>query len=217
MYKKKIYLIIAFFVVIISLLNIKDFYTKIAVPVDGAKPIINWNQKSFWYYPWGELGSHRGIDIFGELDAPILSPVSGIVIKSGFSTNGGNYNYLDQKDSISIIEESLHHILGKKVLPKEYYNQPLQIIIPENLQHTEIFIDGKKCILLPINTDVKQLMKGMDIFKPITLVELGDLKLDNKLIFIELIFRATGHNFLLELKKDKSGRFKIINVRERTI
>lgn len=133
------------------------------------------------------------------------------------SCNHSENNYLVQKDSISIIKESLDHILDKKVLPKEYYTQPLQIIVPKNLQHAEIFINGKKSILLPINTDVKQLMKGMDIFKPITLVELGDFKLRNKLIFIELIFRATGHNFSLELKKDKSGRFKIMNVRERTI
>lgn len=94
MYKKKISLIIAFLVVIISLLNIKDFYTKISIPVEGAKPIINWDEKSFWYYPWGESDIHRGIDIFGDLDAPILSPVTGIVIKSGTSANGGNYIYI---------------------------------------------------------------------------------------------------------------------------
>ncbi|TCD28993.1 hypothetical protein EZ456_02200 [Pedobacter psychrodurus] len=133
------------------------------------------------------------------------------------SCNHSENNYLDQKDSISIIKESLHHILDQKVLPKEYYTQPLQIIVPKNLQQAEILISGKMCILLPINTDVKQLMKGMYIYKPITLIEVGDFKLHKKIIFIEFIFRATGHNFLLELKKDKSGRFKIMNVRERTI
>jgi hypothetical protein len=34
----------------------------------------------------GDSDIHRGIDIFGDLDQPILNSVKGIVIKSGKST-----------------------------------------------------------------------------------------------------------------------------------
>jgi len=50
--------------------------------------------ESFWYYPWGESGVHKGIDIFCKKETNILSPVSGIVIEKGFGSIAGNFIYL---------------------------------------------------------------------------------------------------------------------------
>jgi peptidoglycan LD-endopeptidase LytH len=50
--------------------------------------------ESFWYFPWGESGVHKGIDIFCEKGTYILSPVSGFVIKKGYGTIAGNYIYI---------------------------------------------------------------------------------------------------------------------------
>ena len=33
------------------------------IPVSGATA-ADWNPQSFWYYPWGRSGTHKGIDIF---------------------------------------------------------------------------------------------------------------------------------------------------------
>lgn len=49
---------------------------------------------SFWCYPWGESGVHKGIDIFCEPRTDILSPVSGFVFKNGYGTIAGNYIYI---------------------------------------------------------------------------------------------------------------------------
>ena len=50
--------------------------------------------ESFWYYPWGESGIHKGIDIFCEKGTSIFSPVSGFVISKGYGSIAGNYIYL---------------------------------------------------------------------------------------------------------------------------
>jgi peptidoglycan LD-endopeptidase LytH len=49
---------------------------------------------SFWYYPWGESGVHKGIDMFSAKGTNVTAPVSGIVIKHGYGKLGGNYVYL---------------------------------------------------------------------------------------------------------------------------
>jgi peptidoglycan LD-endopeptidase LytH len=50
--------------------------------------------ESFWYYPWGASGVHRGIDIFCEKGTAILSPVSGFIIRKDYGSIAGNYIYL---------------------------------------------------------------------------------------------------------------------------
>lgn len=47
--------------------------------------------ESFWYYPWGESGVHKGIDIFCERNTNILAPVSGFVTSKRYGTVSGNY------------------------------------------------------------------------------------------------------------------------------
>lgn len=42
-----------------------------AMPVQGAVR-ADWNPRSFWYYPWGASGVHKGIDIFAPEGRPVL-------------------------------------------------------------------------------------------------------------------------------------------------
>jgi murein DD-endopeptidase MepM/ murein hydrolase activator NlpD len=59
------------------------------IPVEGATR-ADWNPRSFWYYPWGASGVHKGIDIFAAEGRPVLAATSGLVIGSGFNGAGGN-------------------------------------------------------------------------------------------------------------------------------
>lgn len=89
--------ITAISMLLILILNLLDAKKKIIVPVENATE-ANWDKDSYWYYPWRESVVHRGIDIFGDLNTKIISPVSGIVIESSYSKNGGNYIYILASD-----------------------------------------------------------------------------------------------------------------------
>ena len=80
------------------------------MPVAGAKP-GDWNPRSFWYYPWGKSGVHKGVDIFAPKGRPVLSATPGLVIRCGNGPRGGNtvlvlgpkwrfhyYSHLDRVD-----------------------------------------------------------------------------------------------------------------------
>lgn len=57
-------------------------------PVKNAKK-GDYNQESFWYYPWGKSGTHKGVDIFARIGTELRSSVNGIVIKTGSNEMGG--------------------------------------------------------------------------------------------------------------------------------
>ncbi len=59
------------------------------IPVAGATK-NSWNPASFWYYPWGKSGTHKGIDIFAKEGTDVLAATSGIVIYKGEISMGGN-------------------------------------------------------------------------------------------------------------------------------
>ncbi len=77
--------IVVLFVIVVGFL-IPDPYVN---PVRGATA-ADWNPKSFWYYPWGRSGVHRGVDIFGKKHQPVVSATYGIVINTQKRTLGGN-------------------------------------------------------------------------------------------------------------------------------
>ncbi len=60
------------------------------MPVQGATD-KDYNTKSFWFYPWGKSGTHKGVDIFAKSGTPIHSGTAGIVIRTGHNSMGGNY------------------------------------------------------------------------------------------------------------------------------
>ena len=59
------------------------------IPVAGASD-KDWNPASFWYYPWGRSGVHKGIDIFAKPGTPVTASTSGFVVYSGTIETGGN-------------------------------------------------------------------------------------------------------------------------------
>ena len=61
-------------------------------PVVGASP-SSWNAKSFWYYPWGSSGTHKGIDIFADEGTPVVACTDSFVLYSGTYGKGGQVIY----------------------------------------------------------------------------------------------------------------------------
>ena len=59
------------------------------MPVKGAG-INSYSQQSFWAYPWGKSGHHKGVDIFAKQGTPVLSATKGIVVYVGQLSLGGN-------------------------------------------------------------------------------------------------------------------------------
>lgn len=50
----------------------------------------DWNPHSYWHYPWGASGVHKGIDIFAKHGTPVHASTSGIVMFKGTLARGGN-------------------------------------------------------------------------------------------------------------------------------
>lgn len=59
------------------------------IPVKNAS-YHDWDVNSFWYYPWGQSGVHKGIDIFAREGTPVIATTGGIVLYQGDYGRGGN-------------------------------------------------------------------------------------------------------------------------------
>jgi peptidoglycan LD-endopeptidase LytH len=75
--------------IIIFLLGFLIPEGKRQIPVAGASS-KDWNPQSFWYYPWGLSGVHKGIDIFAKEGTPVIAAAKSMVIYSGSIATGGN-------------------------------------------------------------------------------------------------------------------------------
>jgi murein DD-endopeptidase MepM/ murein hydrolase activator NlpD len=82
--KRKLGLAILFILVIGYLLP-----ENMSIPVSGADK-SSWNKDSFWYYPWGKSGTHKGLDIFAKEGTGVTAATSGIVLYKGTISMGGN-------------------------------------------------------------------------------------------------------------------------------
>lgn len=60
------------------------------MPVAGAS-MSDYNQNSFWAYPWGNSVTHKGVDIFAPKGTKLNSSTKGIVLKTGTQSKGGKY------------------------------------------------------------------------------------------------------------------------------
>jgi peptidoglycan LD-endopeptidase LytH len=58
-------------------------------PVTGATT-TSFHPKSFWYYPWGKSGTHKGVDIFAKEGTRVVASTTGIVLFTGEVRRGGN-------------------------------------------------------------------------------------------------------------------------------
>jgi peptidoglycan LD-endopeptidase LytH len=55
------------------------------IPQDFENPVDNadknsYNAKSFWFYPWGKSGTHKGVDIFAKDGTTVKSSTGGLVV-----------------------------------------------------------------------------------------------------------------------------------------
>ncbi|MBA3970666.1 MAG: M23 family metallopeptidase [Bacteroidetes bacterium] len=82
--KRKIFLLL-FSIFLIGLILPENM----SIPVSGATK-NSWNKNTFWYYPWGKSGTHKGIDIFAKEGTDVISATSGIVLYKGNISMGGN-------------------------------------------------------------------------------------------------------------------------------
>jgi peptidoglycan LD-endopeptidase LytH len=57
-------------------------------PVDKADK-NSYNSKSFWFYPWGKSGTHKGVDIFAKEGTTVSSSTGGLVLFKGEIERGG--------------------------------------------------------------------------------------------------------------------------------
>jgi murein DD-endopeptidase MepM/ murein hydrolase activator NlpD len=58
------------------------------IPVEKANK-SSYNTKSFWYYPWGKSGTHKGVDIFAKEGTNVKSSTHGLVLYTGEIAMGG--------------------------------------------------------------------------------------------------------------------------------
>jgi murein DD-endopeptidase MepM/ murein hydrolase activator NlpD len=58
-------------------------------PVENADE-RSYNTKSFWYYPWGKSGTHKGVDIFAREGTTVTAATTGLVLYTGAIERGGN-------------------------------------------------------------------------------------------------------------------------------
>ena len=59
------------------------------MPVEGASR-NSYDQRSFWYYPWGKSVTHKGVDIFAKKGTNVHSATNGLVVYTGEMGRGGN-------------------------------------------------------------------------------------------------------------------------------
>ncbi len=113
-------IVILLVLIIIAGLLVPQNFT---MPVEGATK-ADYNPKSFWYYPWGKSGTHKGVDIFAKKGTNVRSATSGIVMYCGQLALGGNvvlilgpkwrFHYYAHLDKISTSAFSV--ISGNKII-----------------------------------------------------------------------------------------------------
>lgn len=94
------------------------------IPVRDAT-VQDWNENSYWAYPWGKSITHKGVDIFADKGTEVLSATHGLVVWSGFQSVGGNavivmgpkwrfhyYAHLDSLDVFTLQPVSMGSVLG---------------------------------------------------------------------------------------------------------
>ncbi len=51
----------------------------------------DFNPESYWHFPWGTSGTHKGVDIFGKIGTDICSSTRGFTFAIGSGVKSGKY------------------------------------------------------------------------------------------------------------------------------
>jgi peptidoglycan LD-endopeptidase LytH len=81
---KRKYLLLGFGILLIGFLLPQNF----TMPVEKAGK-NSYNSQSFWFYPWGKSGTHKGVDIFAREGTNVRSSTAGLVVYKGEIKMGG--------------------------------------------------------------------------------------------------------------------------------
>lgn len=82
-------------IILVLLLLLLSIFVGLLIPERARIPVAgatkkDWNHQTFWHYPWGKSGVHKGIDIFAPLNTNVTATVTGLVIYTGQLGIGGN-------------------------------------------------------------------------------------------------------------------------------
>jgi hypothetical protein len=83
--KKKLFALGLVIILLVGFLIPQNFDN----PVDNADK-NSYNSKSYWFYPWGKSGTHKGVDIFAKEGTTVYSSTGGLVVFKGEIERGGN-------------------------------------------------------------------------------------------------------------------------------
>jgi len=72
--------------ILILLITPQSFTTPVK---DSTKN--DYNPNSFWFYPWGKSGTHKGVDIFAKKGTPVVAATRGFTIATGNNKRGGKF------------------------------------------------------------------------------------------------------------------------------
>jgi hypothetical protein len=118
----------------------------------------------------------------------------------------------------TLFKLTLRYNVKSQHLPPDYYNQPLKIINMQEYPFSKpLIINGKQCIILPFDTNVMDLLAGTDIFKPVPVVKISEFKVRGIKANLSITLRATGHNYIVTIKKANSHTYVVTNLIHRTL
>jgi hypothetical protein len=118
----------------------------------------------------------------------------------------------------TLFKLTLRYIFKSQHLPPDYYNQPLKIINMQEYPFSKpLIINGKQCIILPCDTKVMDLLAGTDIFKPVPVVKISEFEVQGTKANLKITLRATGHQYIVTIKKADSHTFVVTNLIHRTL
>ncbi len=127
-------LIIIFFCLIIP--------QSFVLPVEKMKK-SDYNQKSYWHYPWGKSGTHKGVDIFGKKGTSVVSPVRGFTFATGNGKHSGKY--------VIVLGPKLrfhYFAYSNVVLPTNPHQQILHYFFHATHASVIFFLVDNVCLLL---------------------------------------------------------------------
>jgi hypothetical protein len=127
-------------------------------------------------------------------------------------------NDIKKSEYQTLFKLTLAYIFQSQHLPPDYYNQPLKIISMHEYPLPKRFIvNGKQCEILPFDTNVMDLLAGTDIFKPVPVVKISEFTVQGIKANLTITLRATGHQFIVTIKKANSHTYLVTNLIHRTL
>ncbi len=151
--------------------------------------------------------------IFGNITKAML--ILSIIWPIHSSCNRSESLLESEGDSAKIVKASLENVFKIVQFAPEYYEQPVRIIKSRNVPDGLDFpINGKRCLIVEKPNDSVY----ADWQNPVSFVEVEKLKFNNKeSVNVDLVFRATGHWFMLTLKRDEKSNWEVEKMTQATI